>query len=51
VKLAKDNGYKGLFGLQCYDIKQDCEVALTKSITTWNAYKKKYAGSKVITQS
>jgi sugar phosphate isomerase/epimerase len=43
VKLAKDNGYKGLFGLQCYDIKQDCEVALTKSINTWNAYKKRYS--------
>lgn len=42
VKLAKDNGYKGLFGLQCYDIKQDCEEALTKSIKTWNAYKKRY---------
>lgn len=43
VKLAKDNGYEGLFGLQCYDIKQDCEVALIKSINTWNAYKKRYA--------
>jgi sugar phosphate isomerase/epimerase len=42
VKLAKDNGYNGLFGLQCYDIKQDCEVALTKSIDTWNDYKKRY---------
>ncbi len=46
VKLAKDNGYEGLFGLQCYDIKQDCEVALTKSINTWNAYKKRYESGK-----
>jgi len=46
VKLAKDNGYNGLFGLQCYDIKQDCEVALTKSINTWNAYEKRYATEK-----
>lgn len=46
VKLAKDNGYNGLFGLQCYNIKQDCEVALTKSITTWNAYEKRYATEK-----
>jgi sugar phosphate isomerase/epimerase len=46
VKLAKDNGYNGLFGLQCYDIKQDCEVALTKSINTWNEYKKRYATEK-----
>lgn len=45
VKLAKDNGYKGLFGLQCYDVKQDCEVALTKSINTWNAYKKRYTSA------
>jgi len=43
VKLAKDNGYKGLFGLQCYNIKQDCLIALTKSMNTWNAYKKRYA--------
>lgn len=42
VKLAKDNGYKGLFGLQCYAIKQDCETALTKSVNTWNEYKKSY---------
>ena len=46
VKLAKDKGYNGLFGLQCYDIKQDCEVALTKSINTWNDYKKRYATEK-----
>lgn len=43
VKLAKDNGYEGLFGLQCYNIDQDCEVALTKSMQTWEAYKKRYA--------
>jgi sugar phosphate isomerase/epimerase len=47
VKLAKDNGYKGLFGLQCYAIKQDCETALTKSINTWNSYKKRYATEKL----
>jgi sugar phosphate isomerase/epimerase len=46
VKLAKDNGYNGLFGLQCYAIKQDCKVALTKSINTWEAYKKRYAAEK-----
>jgi hypothetical protein len=42
VKLINDNGYDGKFGLQCYNIKQDCEVALTKSIQTWQAYKKRY---------
>jgi len=42
VKLAKDNGYKGPFGLQCYNIEQDCEVALTKSMNTWKAYQERY---------
>lgn len=42
VKLLKDYGYDGKFGLQCYNIQQDCEVALTKSIQTWQAYKKRY---------
>ena len=42
VKLARDNGYEGPFGLQCYNIKQDAKAALTTSITTWNEYKKKY---------
>ena len=43
VKLAKDNGYNGLFGLQCYNIKKDCELALTISMNTWRAYQKRYA--------
>ncbi len=43
VKLAKDHGYKGPFGLQCYNIKQDCEVALNRSITTWREYQDRYA--------
>jgi sugar phosphate isomerase/epimerase len=42
IKLLKDNGYDGKFGLQCYNIQQDCEVALTKSINTWKSYKLKY---------
>ncbi|MDX1284531.1 MAG: sugar phosphate isomerase/epimerase family protein [Draconibacterium sp.] len=42
VKLAKDNGYKGLFGLQCYNIKQDCKEALAKSMNTWKDYQKRY---------
>ncbi|MEN8230106.1 MAG: TIM barrel protein [Bacteroidota bacterium] len=42
VKLLKDNGYEGKFGLQCYGIKQDCEVALSRSMDTWNAYKERY---------
>jgi sugar phosphate isomerase/epimerase len=43
VKLLKDNGYKGKFGLQCYNIQQDCETALTKSMTTWRDFQKRYA--------
>jgi sugar phosphate isomerase/epimerase len=42
VKLLKDNGYNGKFGLQCYNIQQDCELALTKSISTWEAYKMRF---------
>jgi sugar phosphate isomerase/epimerase len=43
VKFFKDNGYDGKFGLQCYNIKQACEVALTQSMNTWRAYQKRYA--------
>jgi sugar phosphate isomerase/epimerase len=46
VKLAKDNGYEGIFGLQCYNIKQDCETALAKSMKTWETYKLRYAQEK-----
>lgn len=42
IELLKDNGYEGKFGLQCYNIKQDCEVALTRSINTWEEYKMRY---------
>lgn len=42
VKLLKDNGYDGKFGLQCYNIKLDCEVALTRSIQTWKEYQSRY---------
>jgi len=42
VKFAKDNGFDGPFGLQCYNIKQDAEVALSKSISTWKKYQERY---------
>lgn len=42
VKLAKDNGFNGPFGLQCYNINQDCEVALQQSISTWRQYQEEY---------
>jgi len=43
VKLLKDNNYKGKFGLQCYNIKMDCEPALTQSMNTWKEYQKRYS--------
>ncbi len=46
VKFLKDRGYKGAFGLQCYNIKQDCEIALTTSQNTWKNYKKMYSEGK-----
>lgn len=43
VEYVKDNDYNGPIGLQCYAIKQDCEVALTKSINTWTEYRRRYS--------
>jgi sugar phosphate isomerase/epimerase len=43
VKLLKDEGYKGKFGLQCYNIPQDCETALSQSMNTWKHYQERYA--------
>ena len=42
IKYVKDLGYDGLFGLQCYNIKQDCEEALTQSVNTWKSYRQRY---------
>jgi sugar phosphate isomerase/epimerase len=42
VEYVKGLGYDGLFGLQCYGIKQDCKTALTKSMDTWKSYKQRY---------
>ncbi len=42
VKFAKDNGFEGPFGLQCYNIKQDAEVAMNTSIETWHDYQQRY---------
>jgi sugar phosphate isomerase/epimerase len=43
VKLLRDNGYMGIFGLQCFNIRQDCREALALSVKTWKGYKKRYA--------
>ena len=41
VKFLKDQDYGEKFGLQCYNIKQDCEVTLKKSMATWKDYQKR----------
>jgi len=46
VRLLKDNGYDGKFGLQCYNIDQDCEIALQTSIDTWRIYQARYKDAK-----
>ena len=43
VKLARDRGYEGPFGLQTYNIKQDAEIALGTSINTWKNYQERYS--------
>ena len=45
VKLIKDKGYQGRIGLQCYNIKTDAAIALSKSLNTWNSYKNMYSAS------
>lgn len=41
VKFLKAQGYSEKFGLQCYAITQDCEVALKKSMDTWDDFQKR----------
>ena len=43
VKFFKDKGFAGPFGLQCYGITEDCEIALAKSIKTWRSYQERYS--------
>lgn len=42
VKLLKDHGYKGKFGLQCYNIKMDAEENLARSMAAWKSFRQKY---------
>jgi len=42
VKLLIDNGYSGPIGLQCYNLKGDIVETLTKSMQTWEGYKRRY---------
>lgn len=43
VKTAKDHGYDGLFGQQCYKIKEDFNTTMQQSIDTWKEYQERYA--------
>ena len=42
IKVLLDNGYKGPFGLQCYNLKGDVVMTLTESLKIWDEYKKQY---------
>jgi sugar phosphate isomerase/epimerase len=42
VKLLKENGYNGPFGLQSYNIEGDFVETLSQSMNTWIEYKERY---------
>ena len=42
VKILWDHGYEGPIGIQCYNVDQDCRLALYKSMSTWRKFKLKY---------
>jgi len=42
IQIAKDEGYEGIFGIQCYNIKKDFEATLKESIEVWNTYQIRY---------
>jgi sugar phosphate isomerase/epimerase len=46
IKVLLDNGYNGPVGLQCYNLKGDIVMTLSKSLQTWNDYKKRYLEEK-----
>ncbi|MEX2569596.1 MAG: TIM barrel protein [Cyclobacteriaceae bacterium] len=41
LKAFLDRGFDGPVGLQCYNIKEEKPIHLTKSMTTWKEYQKK----------
>jgi sugar phosphate isomerase/epimerase len=43
VSYLRDKGYTGMFGLQCYGIRQDCAEALRKSQQAWRSFQTRYA--------
>ncbi|WP_209329400.1 sugar phosphate isomerase/epimerase family protein [Lunatimonas salinarum] len=43
VQYLKDQGYKGIFGLQCFGIQQDCKEALRHSMQAWRNFQERYS--------
>lgn len=41
-KLAKDAGYTGPFGIQCYEVNQDFHKTLHTTMSVWRSYQKRY---------
>ncbi len=46
VKLFRDYGYEGPFGLQCYNIRCDFYTLLENSVKAWKGYRKRYSREK-----
>ena len=44
IKMLKDHGYDGPSGMQCYGIQGNSRDVLSKSMDTWKAYQRRYAG-------
>ncbi len=45
VKLAREKGFEGPFGLQCYNIRKDATEVLSQSMQTWRNYQNRYLNS------
>lgn len=45
VEMLAEKGYKGPFGIQCYNLPGEPEAFLTKSSKAWKTFKKRYSDS------
>jgi sugar phosphate isomerase/epimerase len=43
IKSLRDNSYCGPVGLQCYNLKGDAVITLSRSFETWKGYRKQYS--------
>jgi sugar phosphate isomerase/epimerase len=46
VKYLADKGYRGPFGIQCYNIKTPPQTFLTQSSEAWKSFQKRYSESR-----